>query len=352
MAEIKEGILGGVHGKIGPVVGFMWRGRYFLRSTPRKSSKGASEKQVAQRSKLSLVSTFANKVKDFVNANYPLAMLNDKMATGKEQLISMLLKEGVSNIEGRICIDISTVLLSIGILPPAVIKKINRLKTGRIKVLWDNSITNVLTKDTDRLTIIAYSEKLLAFKQIESIAKREDKYVHFDLPETWIEGNVHFWSVWKSADGKLVSTSAYHGVTELNQAGEDLVAKNGEVVIEKGKQEIGNVKLVSESGEQVVGNEELKIINKELTTGNEVKVAANKEQKIEGESPSSSVAINEADVQGAGSIATMETTSSEVLKPEEKELLKEVKSASYTVPSDYEPRSVLEALRFREEQDE
>lgn len=94
MAEIKEGILGGIHGKIGPVVGFMWRGRYFLRSTPVKSRKKASEKQILQRTKMSLISSFASKIKDFVNVHYPPVMLNDKMATGKEQLISMLMKEG------------------------------------------------------------------------------------------------------------------------------------------------------------------------------------------------------------------------------------------------------------------
>ncbi|MFM9402767.1 DUF6266 family protein [Myroides odoratimimus] len=160
MAEIKDGILGGVHGTVGTVVGFMWRGRYFIRSKPRKSHKLATVAQVLQRSKLGVVSSFVSKFKDFINEHYPQALLNNKMATGKEQLISMLMKEGIVNVEGEPCIDIAKVLVSIGPLPPAVIKKINQLKTGRIKVQWDNSITNVLTKNTDRLSIIAYSESL------------------------------------------------------------------------------------------------------------------------------------------------------------------------------------------------
>ena len=325
MAEIKDGILGGVHGKIGPVVGFMWRGRYFLRSTPRKSNKSASEKQIAQRSKLSLVSTFANKVKDFVNANYPLTMLNDKMATGKEQLISMLMKDGVLKIEGELCLDIASVLLSIGTLPPAVIKKISKLKTEKIKVQWDNAITNVLTKDSDRLTIIAYSEKLLEFKEIESIARREDKYVHFDLPKEWVEGNVHFWSVWKSADGKLVSTSAYHGVTELNES----------VDVENAESEERSVVENTVSGKLEAENGVEKIGKGLLSSFEGVKEENMKSDRIE-TGALSNIDSAKAEAQTGENMGSSNLKNQEVFKKIE----------------DYEPRSILEALKRIEEQDE
>ncbi|MEK6495228.1 DUF6266 family protein [Myroides odoratimimus] len=268
MAEIKDGILGGVHGRVGTVVGFMWRGRYFIRSRPRKSYKEATESQMLQRSKLGVVSSFVSKFKDFVNAHYPAALLNDKMATGKEQLISMLMKEGIVNVDGEPCIDIASVLLSMGVLPPAVIKKINLLKTGRIKVLWDNSITNAITKNTDRLSIVAYSETLDMMCEMESIAKREDKYVHFDLPKEWKEGNMHFWSVWKSADGKLISTSAYHGIIEL---GKGQIADKEEQIVGNEGQIVGNEGQIVDNEEQIAGNEG-------YITGNEEQLAGNRKQ--------------------------------------------------------------------------
>ncbi|MDR0196344.1 MAG: DUF6266 family protein [Myroides sp.] len=123
--------------------------------------------------------------------------------------------EGVAIIDQEICIDVGAVIVSMGTLPPSIIKKISKLKTGRIKVQWDNNITNILAKETDELTLVAYSEQLDTFTDIRAVGKREDKYVHFDLPDTWIEGSIHFWSVWKSKDGILISTSAYHGITEL-----------------------------------------------------------------------------------------------------------------------------------------
>lgn len=238
MAEIKEGILGGVNGTVGTVVGFMWRGRYYIRSKPSRSNKPATDKQIKCRSKFGVVSTFASKFKDFVNRHCPPALLNNKMASGKEQLISMLSKEGVVMIDGIPCIDVSAVILSIGPLPPAVIKKINILKTGRLKVAWDNSIVNLMTKGTDRLTLVAYHENTGETNEIESIGKREDKFVHFDLPKDWTDGNVHFWSVWKSVDGKLISTSAYHGIVAI-----------GEIVTEEmnGSQTYSNTSVVEEN---------------------------------------------------------------------------------------------------------
>lgn len=94
---------------------------------------------------------------DFVNEYYSLVMINNKIILGKEKLVSMLLKKGWLMIEGMPCIDISTVLLSIGTLAAAAIKNITCLKTGRVKALWGESITNVLSKGTDRLTMVVYS---------------------------------------------------------------------------------------------------------------------------------------------------------------------------------------------------
>lgn len=96
---ILKGILGNIHGKVGTIIGFMWRGRYYIRSIPHRSKKPESDKQVMCRSKFGIVSTFASKFRNFVNRHCPPSLLNGKIALGKEQLISMLTKEGIVIIE-------------------------------------------------------------------------------------------------------------------------------------------------------------------------------------------------------------------------------------------------------------
>ena len=246
MAEIKQGILGAVRGKVGTVVGAMWRGKNYIRAKPRKSRKKPTMKQLIQWDKMSQVSTFASKFKDFVNAYCAPVYNGEKWITGKEQMISRLMKQGIRLVNGEQHIKVEEVLLSIGNLAPAVIKKINRLKTAKFKVQWDNNLINALTLDTDVLTMMLYNEQLDKFEVIPNIGNRVDKYAHFSVPTDWDKGRVYFWSMWKAADGSVHSTSCFHGVLEL---------ENVELETEKEKEGAGNGKQGAEKGKEGAGNE-------------------------------------------------------------------------------------------------
>ncbi|MCO7722486.1 DUF6266 family protein [Myroides odoratimimus] len=255
MAEIKEGTLGAVVGKVGTVVGVLWRGRNILRAKPLKSSKKATEAQLKQWDKMSLVSTFASKFKDFVNAHCPAVYNGEKWMTGKEQMISRLMKQGITMHEGEQYVQIDKVLLSIGTLAPAVIKKISRLKTGKLKVQWDNHLINPLTLDTDVLTIMAYHEELDQFTTIPTIGQRKDRYAHFSLPKEWQEGRVYLWSMWKAQDGSVHSTSCFHGILEAEN-GEQKTGNEGTGFEETGNEGTGNEGTGNEgTGNEGTGNE-------------------------------------------------------------------------------------------------
>jgi hypothetical protein len=217
MAEIKDGILGGVRGKVGTVVGYQFRGKNIIRAIPQRSSKAASDTQILQRSKFKVVISFLNGVRKFVNAHYPIIEVDGEQKIGIDQLRSTLMKDGLLVIENTLQIIPQRVLLSIGVLPPAAIKKIGFLKGYKVKVQWDDTIVNVLTQPNDQLIVIAYNDELDAFHIEENVAKREDKYTHFSLNENWTKGNIHFWSVWKSANQSMHSTSIYHAPLVLDK---------------------------------------------------------------------------------------------------------------------------------------
>ncbi|MGL4583975.1 MAG: DUF6266 family protein, partial [Flavobacterium sp.] len=233
-----QGILGPVNGKVGTVVGVTWRGVNYIRSKPSKSRKKPTMKQMLQWDKMSLVSTFASKFKDFVNANCLPVMKGKKWIAGKEQLISRLMTQGISLVNGEQHIKVEEALLSIGNLAPAVIKKINRLKTGKFKVQWENGLINALTLDTDKLTMMLYNETLDKFTAISDVGNRVDKYAHFSIPTEWDKGTVYFWSMWKAADGSVNSTSCFHGIIELENIEEE--TGNGEQETGNREQETGN----------------------------------------------------------------------------------------------------------------
>ncbi|MGL4583154.1 MAG: DUF6266 family protein [Flavobacterium sp.] len=269
MAEIKQGILGPVNGKVGTVVGVTWRGINYIRAKPRKSSKKPSIKQLLQWDKMSLVSTFASKFREFVNANCPPVLKGKKWIAGKEQMISRLMTQGIGLSNGDQHIKVEEALLSIGNLAPAVIKKINRLKTGKFKVQWENGLINALTLNTDQLTMMLYNETLDQFTAISDVGNRVDKYAHFSIPTEWDKGTVYFWSMWKAADGSVNSTSCFHGIIELENIEEE--KGNGEMKTGNGEQETGNEELEKGNGrgELQFARTSVDYSSDEMKTGNE-----------------------------------------------------------------------------------
>lgn len=223
MAEIKEGILGGVHGKVGTVVGYKYRGKNIIRGLGRKSKKKASEKQILQRGKLTIVVKFLKGIKDFVNAHYPEVHTDGKIKAGYDQIRSEMMTNGLEIKENMVHILPERVILSIGVLTPAAIQKINFLKDYKVKVRWDDTLINALTNANDQLTMIAFHDELNEFYTAKNIAKRTDKYTHFELPEEWKEGTIHFWSVWVSTEKSINSTSSYHYPLTLDRAKEEIL---------------------------------------------------------------------------------------------------------------------------------
>ncbi|EKB07606.1 hypothetical protein HMPREF9711_00148 [Myroides odoratimimus CCUG 3837] len=360
MAEIKEGILGAVVGKVGTVVGVLWRGRNILRAKPLKSSKKATEAQLKQWDKMSLVSTFASKFKDFVNAHCPAVYNGEKWMTGKEQMISRLMKQGIAIHEGEQYVQIDKVLLSIGTLAPAVIKKISTLKTGKLKVQWDNHLINPLTLDTDVLTIMAYHEELDKFTTISNIGQRKDRYTHFSLPKEWQEGKVYLWSMWKAEDGSVHSTSCFHGILEAEN-GEQKTGNEGTGFEETGNEGTGNEGTESmETGNRETGNRGTSNKGTE-NEKNENRETGNRRTENE----RTLVPITDSVSESSPPIPLMEKepiTKKELppglIRQVRKKIIKEIKSREYSTRNNaheeviYGARSVLEVLKAEKEQRE
>lgn len=216
MAEIKKGIFGGVTGKIGNVVGFQWRGRDFLRAKPQKPHQHTSPAQQAQRDKLSLASSFVNKVRETVTLYYPEVLRNNKLITGKEQLISLLMKQGIECIDHTPCIIIDRVLLAIGTLPAATIRGYTHIEGHTFVFSWDTQLLNILAQAEDQLVLLAYQDEREEFYEISNAGERQLGQLHFTLPSAWTIERIHFWSIWVSKQEKRNSTSQYYLFVSTN----------------------------------------------------------------------------------------------------------------------------------------
>lgn len=70
MGKQTSGINGGFHGKVGNVVGYMWRGQWCMRAKPQEFHDAKTERQLEQRSLFKASVAFAGRLKDILRLGF------------------------------------------------------------------------------------------------------------------------------------------------------------------------------------------------------------------------------------------------------------------------------------------
>lgn len=216
MAHIKNGILNPFKGKVATVVGVQWRDKNIMRSLPTPNSKPASEKQLLQRAKLTLVANFLKTLKPFINSHYPLVQGKKCILTGTDQASSILLKQGLEVVDNTPYLLLNRVTLALGTLPVAHFKEIKLTENKQVSLQWEDNSHNSLTNVNDLLSVVFFHNQNNAFHIVQNIGQREDEQVIVSLPKDWVTGTIHLWTVWTNQDKTLNSTSIYHREISLD----------------------------------------------------------------------------------------------------------------------------------------
>ena len=70
MARLLNGIMGSIRGKVGPIVGYTWKGQCVIRSLPKKISKAPSQKQLDNRKKMAACQEWLMHITPFVRIGF------------------------------------------------------------------------------------------------------------------------------------------------------------------------------------------------------------------------------------------------------------------------------------------
>ena len=70
MGTISQGILRGFSGKVGPIVGFRWKSKYYILARAAKVSNPRTPKQQEQRGKFATAFNFLKNIKPFIRIGY------------------------------------------------------------------------------------------------------------------------------------------------------------------------------------------------------------------------------------------------------------------------------------------
>jgi hypothetical protein len=156
MGTLLNGINGPVIGKVGPVVGYVWKKKAVIRSLANKSNKPLSPLQLQQRARFRLMNYFLNSLKDLLNVSY--AHLVENM-TGFNKAFSYNVKNAITGNNPDLKIDYSRVMLGRGDLTNVLTATVMPTSEGNLEFSWTDNSGTGSAKSIDQVFVAVYSEE-------------------------------------------------------------------------------------------------------------------------------------------------------------------------------------------------
>ena len=234
MAKQTDGIHGGYRGRVGNVVGYMWRGQWCVRTKPRDFHDAKTEKQLEQRALFKASVTFAGSLKEILREGLHLPAL--KMHKTECNYFLMINKGCFAMSDEELMVDYEHLRVSEGPVAPVAFSVVSdqcsvfseATQYGRVsqlntKHLTLNTITIAFEKNpehrncnsSDKVYVAALcptrGEALLSLP-----VYRRTKSITVELPEAWNGEEVQLYGFVQDNAGRC-SESVYIGEWSADQ---------------------------------------------------------------------------------------------------------------------------------------
>ena len=206
MARQTNGINGGYLGKVGGVVGYMWRGQYCVRSMPRFYHDAKTEKQMDQRSLFKASVAFAGRLKDILR----LGFQKQALALHKTECNYFLMvnKRCLAWDGECMAVDYGNLRVSEGPVAPVAFTGVERgVMSDELIVIFEKNPEHRNCNGNDKVYVAALcagrGEAVLSLP-----VYRRMKSVTVVLPEVWEGEEVHLYGFVQDSAGRC-SESCY-----------------------------------------------------------------------------------------------------------------------------------------------
>jgi hypothetical protein len=211
MGKYKKGILGYFRGKVGTVVGSIWKGINYMKSLPDVSNSEPTPAQLNVRLKFAMVMAFFSNIKGLINIGYQKF---NKGITPMNAATSYHLKYAVIGTGPLFNLNYDKVIVSVGDLEELVNITINA-GPDELNFTWQANLSMEYGAPTDMVTILVYSSANFKFAQVLKVVPRSALSYTMSLPAEFSGTNVHCFIVLTSTDGKECSTSQHYAIETL-----------------------------------------------------------------------------------------------------------------------------------------
>ena len=211
MAIVENGINGGFAGKVGAVVGYMWKGKAVMRGLPKGNKGKPSFLQLQQQAKFALLHEFLQPIISLLNLTFGTVAVQ---MTGYNKAFSYNVKNAIAGTHPGLFLNYSAVLVGRGDLPNVQEPATHSPSPGQLTFSWtDNSGTGSARK-TDQAFVAAYCEELKQWKYAVNAAPRTAGSCKLDLTD--FSGKaVQTYIGFIAADGNDVTDSLFTGMLNV-----------------------------------------------------------------------------------------------------------------------------------------
>lgn len=212
MGKIKQGILGGFSGKVGPVIGASWKGKAVMRSQALSYADANTIEQQQQRAKFALLSVFLANCASFVTLG--MRGVAKGMTPLNDALRRCFNANAITGTWPNYTIDYSKAILAYGIvdLPYNASAAVNG---SDIDFSWsDNSnIGNALADDI--VMVIAYNDDKKSNIVNTNAAQRSVRAAQLTIPTEWSGDTIKVYMALRRSKGTEASKSIFLGSFDI-----------------------------------------------------------------------------------------------------------------------------------------
>ena len=212
MGKIKQGILGGLSGKVGNVIGANWKGIDYLRIKPSSVANPRTPGQVDQRSKFSTVLRFLQPMTDFLKVTFR------QYASGMTQFnaaMSYNLNNAVTGVFPDFAIDYPNALVSRGNLTTPADGAATSTTAAELDLTWTDNSGTGSAMATDKALIVAINAVRGEAVFTTAGPARSAGSALLNLPVEYSGENLEVYLGFISEDGSKVSNSVYLGSVSI-----------------------------------------------------------------------------------------------------------------------------------------
>jgi len=205
MGKIKNGILGAVSGKVGPVIGGMWKTIAYIKALPRTKRK-RSVKQIATQEKMRFMNKFLVPFHPYIN----VGLKNE--ATSQTEISAAFTAnyhETIVGVHPHLSVDLSKFIFSKGDLPMPP-DMAATLVDNTVQFTWKSSKQKWANFD-DQLMIVLYDSHLHKATGFTGGVNRNANTCSFELKDSFIGKALHVYASMISWDRKRIANNVYLG---------------------------------------------------------------------------------------------------------------------------------------------